>query len=412
MDTCCMFPPKGFKTRVFIDLPKETYSFRKDLKINPPQVIAFNTDTRNSTNLQIENQYNNLFGRHKWIFDQCNLFKKVDSTARGNLGFEINLILNKMNLPYAFICISYPELNRTQENGILTANDVPIDLGKDIDQLFPNFKSQINKLLEIQSKLKTGLITLKQISKGTKYLLTSIQNLIDSETKIICFDAVTRSDIDQISEVITKYFAQGMLVGSAGLAKSISKSFVGQCSHKRRRVNQFKKPFALISLSSHQITRAHFKTLSNSNQMQHISIHNHALSCKENFEEEYSRISSIIDEAIVSKQNITLNQSSISTCNNSIPNTASKTLNTFLSKISLKLINSEFFQTFILIGGDTAKTFLQGASIEEIDVLDEVLPGTVIGIPSPKHHKTFTIITKSGGFGDKNHLAELLSKLL
>ena len=74
-----------------------------------------------------------------------------------------------MNLPYAFICISYPELNRTQENGILTANDVPIDLGKDIDELFPNFKSQINKLLEIQSKLKTGLITLKQISKGTKY---------------------------------------------------------------------------------------------------------------------------------------------------------------------------------------------------------------------------------------------------
>ena len=411
LDSSCMFPPKGFKTRVYSDLPENTDRLKKDIAINPSQAIAFNTETRNSTNVEIETIYDNVFSKYKWLFTNSHIFKKVDSTARGNIGLEIKIILQKMNLPYAFVCVSYPELKRTQSNGILKSDGIPIDHSKNNPNLFPNIEYQTENLLEIQSGLKTGLITQKEISIGEKHLLIKLKTLIESETKIICFDALTRQDLNKIYATTKNYFPKALLVGSAGLTKSILTA-VKPTSYKPRSFRIRQKSFALISLSFHPITKMHFIKLSTHNEILHISIDTDALLCKKSFDKEYERVSCIIDYAISTKQNIAINQSTPSAIAN--PNVAciSKHLHIFLSKISAKLISSEFYKTLILIGGDTAHTVLQTAHIKEINVVEEILPGTVISFPEVEYTKKFRIITKSGGFGDTNHISDLLSKLL
>ena len=110
LDSSCGFPSKGYKTRVYSDLPETTNHLKQDIEINPSQVIVFNTETRNSTNVEIGSKYDYVFSKHKWLFMTSRIFKKVDSAARGNIGFEIKVILKKMNLPYAFVCVSYPDL--------------------------------------------------------------------------------------------------------------------------------------------------------------------------------------------------------------------------------------------------------------------------------------------------------------
>ena len=76
-----------------------------------------------------------------------------------------------MNLPYAFVCVSYPELKRTQSNGILKSDGIPIDHSNNNPNLFSNIEYQTETLLQIQSGLKTALITQKEISIGEKHLL-------------------------------------------------------------------------------------------------------------------------------------------------------------------------------------------------------------------------------------------------
>ena len=410
LDSSCPFPLKGYKTKVYIDLPENIEPLKNDIDINPNQVVVFNTETRTSTEKEIEYIYDSIFLKYKWIFEKSLLFKKIDSTARGNIGFEIKLTLNKTNTPYAFVCLSYPELKRTQTMGILESNGDRIDHTKNNECLPPNLKYQTEKSLEIQSGLTTGLITQEEISKGEKYLYMKIKALISSETKIICLDSLTRQNLNTIYTTTKKHFPQGLLVGSGGLTKSLSES-IESLSYKPKKIDLKRKSFALISLSSHPTTKTHFTKLAEHTQILRVSIDTDALLFSHSFDKEYTRIACIIENAILLQQNIAINQSNHPSLNKPNEIFLSKQLHIFLSKISAKLISYGYYKTLILIGGDTAHTVLQTASIKEIDVAGEILPGTVVSLPLIKNTK-LKLITKSGGFGDEHHISNLISKLL
>ncbi len=410
LDSSCPFPLKGYKTRVYIDLPGNIELLIKDIEINPNQVVVFNMQTRNSTEREIEYIYDSVFLKYEWIFEKSLLFKKVDSNARGNIGFEIKLTLNKMNAPYAFVCLSYPELKRTQTMGVLESHGDRIDHTKNNKLLPPNLKYQTEKSLEIQSGLTTGLITQGDISKGEKHLYIKIKSLIKSKTKIICFDSLTRQNLNIIYDTIKKHFPQGLLVGSGGLTKSLSES-IEPLSYKRKKVDLKQKSFALISLSSHTTTTSHFAKLATYKQILRVSIDTDALLFKSSFDKEYTRIACIIKNAILLKQNIAINQSKQRCIDKQSEIFVSRQLHIFLSKISAKLISYHYYKTLILIGGDTTHTVLQTASIKQINVSGEILPGTVVSLPLMKNTE-LKIITKSGGFGDEHYISDLMSKLL
>ena len=61
LDSSCPFPLKGYKTRVYIDLPGNIELLIKDIEINPNQVVVFNMQTRNSTEREIEYIYDSVF---------------------------------------------------------------------------------------------------------------------------------------------------------------------------------------------------------------------------------------------------------------------------------------------------------------------------------------------------------------
>ena len=54
LDSSCMFPPKGFKTRVYSDLPENTDRLKKDIAINT--ILA--ADTAEPTNNDIGSNEN------------------------------------------------------------------------------------------------------------------------------------------------------------------------------------------------------------------------------------------------------------------------------------------------------------------------------------------------------------------
>lgn len=411
LDSSCTFSSNGYKTIVYCELPKNIEVIKKDLASNMNQVVVLNTETRNSTNKKIESMYDLLFSEYKWLFENSHPFKKVDSTGRGNIGFEINAILSKFHIPYAFVCLPYPELKRIQTMGIIKSEGNPIDHTQNNSKLPKDVRYQTEKSLEIQSGLKTRLVTQKEIDTDEKSLYTRLKSMIESNVKIICFDSLSRKDLNQIYNTTKKYFPKCLLVGSAGLTKSISESIAVR-PYKPPKVNIQQNPFALISLSYHQTTKTHFTKLSDLKKISNITIDTDALQLDTSFNKEYKRVCSIIEDSIYSKTNIAIKQNkqpSLGTKNKSF---TSKRLHKFLSIISTKLMSYDFYKTFILIGGDTANIVLKTASIGKIEAIEEILPGTILSLPLPENNVRFNIITKSGGFGSEDQISELISKLL
>ena len=71
-----------------------------------------------------------------------------------------------------------------------------------------------------------------------------------------------------------------------------------------------------------------------------------------------------------------------------------------------KLLEKKPDATMLITGGDTLMGFMQAEHISEIVPVKEVSTGTVLSLITIGG-KTYNIISKSGGFGDKNLLAEV-----
>ncbi len=112
LDTGLQFRKKGFRTLV-------------PLRVNPPwpstEALVLNTDSRNIPGLLA---YRRILRICRPLKAKA-LYKKIDSTMRGNVGLEVEAILKAQGIPKAIVVPSIPILGRTVEKGILKVNGIP-----------------------------------------------------------------------------------------------------------------------------------------------------------------------------------------------------------------------------------------------------------------------------------------------
>jgi uncharacterized protein YgbK (DUF1537 family) len=76
-----------------------------------------------------------------------------------------------------------------------------------------------------------------------------------------------------------------------------------------------------------------------------------------------------------------------------------------LARQAVELIDRQGFDGLIVTGGETAAAVVRQARAERVDLLDEIEPGVALGrmqIPRP-----VALVTKAGGFGDRETLVRL-----
>ncbi len=95
------------------------------------------------------------------------LYKKIDSTLRGNIGAEIDAILAETALPLCFMAPSYPEQGRVLVGGIMMVREKPLALTEAArDAASPVQESHVCKLLANQTSLSIGTIDLTHVASG------------------------------------------------------------------------------------------------------------------------------------------------------------------------------------------------------------------------------------------------------
>src|SRR5690606_11614306 len=163
--------------------------------------------------------------------------KRIDSTVRGNIGYEVDTILEALGeKSIAIVVASCPESGRITSGGYLLVNGVPLqttDVAK--DPVNPLKQSFVPHIIQKQSKFPVVHIGLETVLLEVQQLADAINKEISAGNRIIVLDAVTDDDIDCITAAMLKVNDYTLVPVDPGpLTAKYSKAILNQQSQNKK----------------------------------------------------------------------------------------------------------------------------------------------------------------------------------
>lgn len=189
------------------------------------------------------------------------VYKKVDSTLRGQIGAELDATLDACGLPLAVLCPAFPAQGRTLIGGVLQVAGVPAaQSAAGSDPLTPIRESHLPTLLASRTQRSVHAITRPPTGYTYTTLAAEWRALLPGGG-VLVVDAGDDHDLAQIAEA-AHFMAQSasgdraeqptpLLAGSAGLARFVARSLA-----------QARRPQVLVVCGSlHPTARAQVRAL-------------------------------------------------------------------------------------------------------------------------------------------------------
>ena len=363
---------------------------------------VINTDTRLCTPEQAYQKVRT--GIDKYVeFKPKEIYKKVDSTLRGNVGAEIDAVMDAVDFKVACVATATPRNGRTVKNGVCFVNGVRLsktEMAK--DPFTPVSFSDVRKIIAEQSSRCIGLLSLETIRSAFDCALESLTALISSGVEIVVTDAETVEDLRTVRTLFTHIQQPVLYVGSAGLFHATGTPL--PVEHQQKALALKMNPKILFVVGSLMET-----TLSQVNYLQDRQAIQICLLSTENLlnkgNAEIERQKSIIDTAFKTSDIVLLRTDRTQT---ELTQVASKVGST-LGSIVRQVAETVDIDVMVVTGGDTALNVLKKLRVSSLKLKDEVLPGIPIAeIDIPKTLKPTLFVTKAGSYGDSDALAGVL----
>ncbi|MCX8711545.1 four-carbon acid sugar kinase family protein [Gilliamella sp. B3464] len=207
---------KGLVVNVVFDWEKANLSKKygiQEIKNDNHEVMVVNTESRAVSNEEAKKRIQTVITNNPNLKQ---IYKKIDSTLRGNIGTEIAALLDNIKNKVALVIPAFPNMNRTTINGNCYINGIELVKTEFAsDPKTPIYSSNIKACIEQQTNHSCDEIYLDKVRSGV--LKQHIENAINNEKKIIVIDAETNDDLQHIVEQILPLQDKLLLVGSAGL---------------------------------------------------------------------------------------------------------------------------------------------------------------------------------------------------
>jgi D-threonate/D-erythronate kinase len=408
-DAGVQFAKRGLKTLLI--------PFRGDGPIpftsHTADVLVINTTTRG---LPPAEAFDTLSGLLKGLDPkQFPIFyKKIDSTLRGNIGSEIEAILQETNLPLCFLAPSYPEQGRALVGGIMMVGEKPLALTEAArDTASPVRESHVRKLLASQTFLPIGTIDLADVASGKEALRRVVEKEQRAGRRIIAFDAATRRDLATIAEVALFMETVPLLAGSAGLAGEVARILVpGQVRNGPERRRTFRRVL-IIGGSASAVTHAQLQRLQDGG-LPSLELPRDLVFGGGQAETEGRRqLSRRLGSALAVGSVIFRTFAERWTGDGGVP--IPQRITDAMADITLEALQEARVDAgelaLILTGGDTALGVLQLLDNQEIELEGELLEGIVRGNLRGGPWDGLTIVTKAGAFGKEDALVRIMERL-
>jgi len=150
------------------------------------------------------------------------VYKKIDSTLRGNIGSELDAVMDEVGVGLSLVAPAFPANKRVTVGGRQLVNGKPLEETSFAqDPINPIRNSHVPSLIQAQTKRKVGHVALPAVSKGPTALKRGVREQLREGKEIIVVDATTRRHLETIAEAAADLDA--LPCGSAGLAGGVSR---------------------------------------------------------------------------------------------------------------------------------------------------------------------------------------------
>lgn len=411
-DTGVQFAKNGYNTKVAIlndELSDINFTGEYD-------VFVIDSETREAEETNARNKLKVILKSIN-INEKDIVYKKIDSTLRGNVGAEIEEVIKTFKKQFCIISPSYPALQRITVDGNLFVQNKLLEFSAYFDKSHnKNMVSFIPSILKQQTKLAIGRIDLSEVNKGQHALIKLINELIENKKKIIVIDSKNEKNLRDIVSSGMKFADKILFSGSAGLANHLVENFI-----KKRKINikieDNKEPILIVGGSKNPVMLDQIHYVTKQMEFAELKIDINQIFCKEKiaFDRYLDKCLEIIkksqnliiySDAIYNKKEL-IDEKIMNEFKLSYKELGNK-IKEFYGKLTAALIREGRIKNLILTGGDIAVSVCKGLNISELKLVGEILPGIPL-TNAQFNNITLNIITKAGGFGKKETFYELVN---
>lgn len=404
-DTGAQLASKGLATSVLLDY--------KQIEEAVSDSIVIDTDSRSIDQLEayqrVKNACIEIMKSNRFQM----IYKKIDSTMRGNIGPEIDAVYDCFRPDFVVMNPAFPPAGRVVRNGHLYVHDVPLHL-TDIaqDPKNPVQSSCIAEILQGQTKRKTALVKIEQLYGHIDDFMSMLKECNDKHVPYLLFDAETEQDLQRIYEVMNKTDYRIVWAGSAGLANALYRGHYGDTTENKALIFD-KGPAIFVVGSVNSMSRRQLELVLQQPNVIGIEMRSEMALVPHLRESEWMRMNSLIEEAMASSPDAIVIYSAGEAEDVAKAKQAgtllgmnnwevSNVICCVLGEIAASVIDRYRISKLIMTGGDTAKQVCLSLGAVEIALIHEVSAGMPIGklIGSQERY----VITKAGGFGDEQSL--------
>lgn len=356
-DTAVQFVRRGLSCRVELKLSGHRAPAMSE-------VIAFNTNSRNDDVVQCRRKIEEAAGRCSHL--KANIvFKKVDSTLRGNVGEEIATALRMFKCVAAIVAPAFPAMHRLVHDGILRWVDC--SGGGQLD---------IRRLLAEQGLPREKLALMKPAGRNLVEFAADLNRQILDGKQLFIVDCDSQDDLCLAVASGLKLRHNLLWVGSAGLGMAVADHIAQPQNHKPVSVAT-DAPLIFAIGSTHLATARQRRALLDATESvevkpgpETIEAARHALRAQRHLVvsiEEGGRSESSLRQFFASLEGIPV-------------------------------------AAIFLTGGDTGKLVCDAIAAYSIDLRDEIAPGFPWGILCGGIFHGLPVASKAGSFGDEDAL--------
>lgn len=331
------------------------------------------------------------------------IYKKIDSTFRGNVGAELEAILDVYPAPLAVLAPSFPPAGRAVRDGILTVRGTPVHrtaIGR--DPVAPVRESHLPTMLGRQLRRPIYPLCLASLRDSASQAAKALKAWREGPPGVVLADAVTPRDLDRLASLLIREGLIQVVAGSAGLAAALS-AVLPWPHRKRARSPATRGPVLLVVGSPNPVTLE---------QVTWVERRGHASTVRatirevvaggDRFRRELDRVVGKVQAEIVAGRDtvLTLAQHPASKSRRPLPPSASGALSEFLGRATRLAARDAGLGALVLCGGDIAVAACRALRAEGIELLGEVEPGVPWGQLAGGELPDLPTVTKAGGFGE------------
>lgn len=400
LDTGIQFVKKGIETQVVTGTCLDSAAVSQTA-----QVLVIDPETRL---MSAEEAYEAV----KKIAHQAaemgieTIYKKTDSALRGNVGSELSAVLDGTNGKRLFFIPAFPDAQRVTEKGIHYIDGEKLEKSSfSIDPFNPMTCSYVPQILSQQTEKRIVLVERNEdIPDATE------------KAEIVVFDALENHDIQKRTETLERRNDLHLLAGCAGFASFLADALNLQGNGRGEidRTSLFCVACGSLNpITEKQIAYAQKHGFVRKTLLPEQKLH------PEYYETEDGK--AFLDEleclfreySYVEIDTFDAVEGSTEECarREGIPADRIRfAVAESLGKVVSQLIRRKLDMTVLMTGGDTLMGVMNEMGVNKIQLIAEVGQGTVLS-KFCWDGRDVQVISKSGGFGEKEVLVRLAEEL-